>query len=162
MRGRTGGLVDRTSSSCDYRGVTTTARETFLAAAEAALSLSPAPRGAATAATFREIAALPAFDEGRCPLSTADLGLALVTIWCHYAALLRQQPEEEQPKWIARATTLSEVGEALRPGYPSSWNGTRESALHAWGAVADTFPGDDARARAIRETWGREAGFLAD
>lgn len=161
MRGRTGRRVDRTPGPCDYRGVTTS-RETFLAAAEAALSLSPAPRGAATAATFREIAALPAFDDGRYPLSTADLGLALVTIWCHYAALLRQQPEEEQPKWIARATTLREIGEALPPGYPSSWNGSRETAWLVWETVADTFPGDDARARAIRETWAREAGFLAD
>lgn len=161
MRGRTGPEVDRPAGPCDYRGVTT-ARETFLAAAEAASTLSPPARGAATAATFREIAALPAFDEGRHPLSLEDLGLALVTIWAHYAALLFQETEEERPKRLGRAKTLREIGEALRPGLPASWHGSREAARQAWEAVAEAFPGDDPRARAIRETWAREARYLAD
>lgn len=161
MRGRTDLEVDRPAGPCDYRRVTT-ARETFLAAAEAALTLSPPARGASTAATFREIAALPAFGEGRYPLSLEDLGLALMTIWAHYEATLDTLPAEEKPARLGRAKTLREIGEALRPGLPSSWHGSREAARQAWEAVAETFLGDDPRARAIRETWAREAHYLAD
>ena len=135
----------------------------FTEVAKAALNLTPGPRGHATAATFREIADLPVFeDNDRYPLILRDIGLALVVIWTHYEAMLSTVDEETRGRWLARAKTLREIGEALRPIFPVDWKKSRESARVAWAAVAETFPGDDPRACAIRETWAREAAFLAD
>lgn len=159
MRALTRPGLDRLGWACDYQGVTTS-REIFAFAAKAAATLSPPPRGAATSATFRQIASLPVFDDGAYPLTSADLGLALVVIWAHYAAEHPTLSEDVAAQRKARAKTLREIGEASAPWLPAGWTASLEAARAAWSAVAETFPGDDDRARAIRETWAREAAYL--
>ena len=150
--------------------------------------LVPPPRGVATGKTISEIADLFVLREhGRAQgeedltLTIADLVFGLTVIWGHYAAgetmTARELQaltgrdlsdcESEEVKRKARATTLREIAEHLSAlsgiGQPSeSWSISRKRCHAVWSRVAVLFPGDDVRAEAIRETWGREAAFLAD
>ena len=66
-----------------------------------------------------------------------------------------------------RRLILREIGEHISGmsgiGQPSEdWHTSRKRCFAVWSRVAESFPGDDARANAIRDTWAREANFLAD
>lgn len=149
--------------------------------------LAPRGRAAATGATLKEIADLPDMEE--LTLHVADLVVGLSVIWSHYAAYLSadmrpcdidkmlgvERPasvtvwkweNERDAKAKARATTIREIGEHLsqyRGVYASeAWNVSRQRCAKVWALAAESFPGDDPRAKAIRETWAREARFLAD
>lgn len=123
--------------------------------------LAPRGRAAATGATLKEIADLPGMEE--LTLHVADLVVGLSVIWSHYAAF---ETSWSDPWHKARATTIREIGEHLsqyRGVYASeAWNVSRQRCAKVWSLAAESFPGDDPRAKAIRETWAREAKFLAD
>lgn len=159
-----------------------------LMADAAVMCLAPPPRGVKTAKTIGEIADLfvlrehgwPQGEEDL-PLTVADLVFGLTVIWAHYAAGETMTARElqaltgrelsdceaEEAKRQSRATTLREIAEHLSAlsgiGQPSeSWSISRKRCHAVWSRVAEAYPGDDGRALAIRETWGREARFLAD
>ena len=126
--------------------------------------LAPRGRAIATGTTLREIADLPGMEE--LTLNVADLVVGLSVIWSHYAAECLTLTGGALARRKGRATTIREIGEHLsqyRGVYASeAWNVSRQRCANVWSLAAESFPGDDPRAKAIRETWAREALFLAD
>ncbi len=159
-----------------------------LMADAAVMCLAPPARGVATGKTIGEIALLFTMNghglvtgEEDLTLTIADLLLGLTVIWSHYAAAEVMTAREIQAltgrelsdcekdvaRKMSRAKTLREIGEHICGmsgiGQPSEdWNTSRKRCHAVWSRVAEAFPGDDARAHAVRDTWAREANFLAD
>ena len=161
-----------------------------LMADAAVMCLAPPVRGVATGKTIGECAALFTMSdhgwvngEEDLPLTIADLIHGLAVIHSHYAAaVLTYEPadveaqltgqtsvdvEKGRARRHSRAKTLREIAEHLSAltgaGAPSeNWGLSRKRCHAVWSRVAEKFPGDDGRAMAIRDTWGREASFLAD
>lgn len=118
-------------------------------AAVVATSLQPPPRGQATAATLAEIAALPEV-----------AGLPLTSLQARDAFLALTEPHaDDTPPIVARRRTCGEIAAAL-PARPDAPGPVAPQAEAVWSAVAAHFPGEDARAAAVRATWGREASEL--
>ena len=137
----------------------------LLMADAAAGSLAPEGRAKATAATLTEAAGLTGMCEAT--ITAADLVVGLLVIWSHYAAEHPTLPAEVAAPRKARARTLREIGEHLcgSAGCPppsEDWHTAIARCRKVWEIVARDFPGDDPRACSIRETWGREAGFLTE
>ena len=140
-------------------------RAALLLMADAARPLLPEARAKATAATLTEAAGLTGMCEAT--ITAADLLVGLTVIWSHYAAAHPTLPAEVAAPRKARARTLREIGEHLcgSAGCPppsEDWHTAIASCRKVWEIVARDFPGDDPRACSIRETWGREAGFLTE
>ena len=140
-------------------------RAALLLMADAAGPLIPEARAKATAATLAEAAGLPGMCEAT--ITAADLVVGLLVIWSHYAAAHPTLPAEVAAPRKARAKTLREIGEHLcgSPGCPppsEDWRMAIARCCRVWAIVARDFPGDDARASAIRETWSREAAYLTE
>ena len=141
-----------------------------LMADAAVMCLAPPARGVKTAKILGEIADLFvlrehgwAQGEVDLTLTIADLVLGLTVIWAHYAAEYHSPTATEAERRKSRAKTLREIAEHLSAlsgvGQPSEdWNTSRKRCHAVWSRVAETYPGDDARAETIR----REAAFLAD
>ncbi len=140
-------------------------RAALLLMADAAGSLTPEARANATAATLTEAAGLAGMYGAT--ITAADLLVGLLVIWSHYAAEHPTLPAEVAAPRKARARTLREIGEHLcgSAGCPppsEDWHTAIARCCRVWAIVARDFPGDDARASAIRETWGREAAYLTE
>ena len=140
-------------------------RAALLLMADAAESLTPEVRAKATAATLTEAAGLAGMYGAT--ITAADLVVGLLVIWSHYAAEHPALPEQAAAPRKARAGTLREIGEILcaAAGCPppsEDWHTAIARCRKVWEIVARDFPGDDARASAIRETWGREAAYLTE
>ena len=150
--------------------------------------LAPLARGIATSKTIGEIASLFTMGEhgwtnGETDLTLTipDLVLGLTVVWSHYAASETMTAREIQAltgremsdcekdaaRHLSRSKTLREIAEHLSAlsgvGQPSEdWDLSRKRCHAVWSRVSEAYPGDDGRALAVRETWGREARFLAD
>lgn len=140
-------------------------RAALLLMADAAGSLTPEARAKATAATLTEAAGLAGMYGAT--ITASDLLVGLLVIWSHYAAAHPTMPAEVAAPRKARAATLREIGERICgwSGCPSpseDWHTAIARTRKVWEIVARDFPGDNARASAIRETWGREAAYLTE
>ena len=140
-------------------------RTALLLMADAAGSLAPEGRAKATSATLTEAAGLAGMYGAA--ITASDLLVGLIVIWSHYAAAHPTLPAEVAAPRKARARTLREIGEHLcgSAGCPppsEDWHTAIARCRKVWEIVARDFPGDDPRACSIRETWGREAGFLTE
>lgn len=149
----------------DHINTANSGRAALLLMADAAGPLTPEARAKATSATLTEAAGLPGMCEAT--ITAADLLVGLTVIWSHYAAEHPTLPAEVAAPRKARASTLRDIGEILcaSAGCPSpseDWRTAIARCRMVWEIVARGFPGDDPRALAIRETWGREAGFLTE
>ena len=137
----------------------------LLMADAAAGSLAPEGRAKATAATLTEAAGLAGMYGAT--ITASDLLVGLLVIWSHYAAEYPTLPAEVAAPRKARASTLREIGEHLcgSAGCPppsEDWHTAIARCRKVWEIVARDFPGDNARASAIRETWSREAAYLTE
>lgn len=111
--------------------------------------LQPAARAQATAATLAQIADLP--EVAALPLSALQLRDGLLAA--------SDARADDTPPITSRRQTCRDIADAL-----PRWLSGREAAPQAaavWHAVAEHFPGDDARAEAVRATWAREAVEIA-
>lgn len=134
----------------------TTTLQMIALAAQAALQ--PEGRAAATSRTLNEIARLPAMVG--LPLTIEDFLIACQVLWQAYQGD-ETGDESERARRLARANTIREIGEHLAREFPEDWRGDTRRVRDVWAAVAAHLPGDDPRAAAIRETWGREAAYIA-
>lgn len=117
--------------------------------------LQPPPRGVATAATLREVAAMP---------EVAGLRLTALELRDGFLALV-PAAEGDDPPTTSRRRTCQDIADA----FPAllSMREAAPGAVALWRAVGQHFPGTDdpdpkvaGRARAVRATWSREAAEI--